>query len=129
MIEPNAAPAENESMEGIFEKNLRHLSTVEVEMEESKGVASSGKFKIDIMDGLGDEELEEPQDLNDDEKLIKQNIKKNNFESIFGIEGEESKVSSDLRKSRDFFAKKSSSKLRTSIASKFFLRKDTESES
>ena len=87
-------------------------------MEENK---CSGKFKIDLLDNLEDDEFDEPQDLDEDEKIIKQNFKKNKFESIFGIEGDESAVSSNLRKSRDFFSKKSSSKLRSSIASKFFL--------
>lgn len=94
-------------------------------MEENK---ASGKYKIDLLDNMDEDELDEPQDLDEDEKIIKQNIKKNKFESIFGIEGEESAVSAGLRKSRDFFSKKSSSRLRSSIAGKFLIKRETESE-
>jgi isopenicillin N synthase-like dioxygenase len=106
-------------MENIFEQNLKDLKSLEVD-------SNSGKHKIDLLD-VEDEE-EEPQDLDEDEKIIKLNIKKNNFESIFGIEGQESAVSAGLRKSRDFFSKQSSSKLRTSIAGKYFFKRETESE-
>ena len=44
-------------MENIFEQNLRHLSTVEVEMEENK---ASGKYKIDLLDNMDEDELDEP---------------------------------------------------------------------
>jgi hypothetical protein len=47
----------NESMENIFEQNLRHLSTVEVEMQENK---ASGKYKIDLLDNMDEDELDEP---------------------------------------------------------------------
>ena len=127
--EPSSAQAPNmanESMENIFEQNLRQLSTVEVEMEERK--EASGKHKIDLLDNMDEDDQEEPQDLDEDEKIIKQNIKKNRFESIFGIEGEESAVSAGLRKSRDNFSKKSSARLRSSIAGKFLIKRETESE-
>ena len=55
-------------MENIFEQNLRQLSTVEVEMEENK---ASGKYKIDLLDNMDEDELDEPQDLDEDEKIIK----------------------------------------------------------
>ena len=54
-------------------------------------------------------------------------MRNSKFESIFGIEGEESAVSAGLRKSRDFFSKKSSSKIRSSIAGKFLFKRETES--
>ena len=44
-------------MENIFEQNLRQLSTVEVEMQESK---ASGKYKIDLLDNNDEDELDEP---------------------------------------------------------------------
>jgi len=47
-------------------------------------------------------------------------MKLNKFESIYGLEGEESVLSSNLRKSKDWFSKKSTNKIRSSIASKFF---------
>ena len=53
----------NESMENIFEQNLRQLSTVEVYI--------SGKYKIDLFDNLNEDDIEEPQDLDEDEKIIK----------------------------------------------------------
>jgi hypothetical protein len=84
----------DESMENIFEQNFRQHSSVEVELEENK---ASGKYKIDLLDNLDDDDFDEPQDLDEDEKIIKQNFKKNKFESIFGIEGEESAISSNLR--------------------------------
>lgn len=59
--EPRASQAQanlqNESMENIFEQNLRQLSTVEVEMQESK---ASGKYKIDLLDNNDEDELDEP---------------------------------------------------------------------
>ena len=47
---------------------------------------------------------------------------------MFGLEGEESQMSSNLRKSRDWFSKKSSQGIRKSIAQKFFMQRDTESQ-
>ena len=44
----------NESMENIFEQNLRQLSTVEVEMEERK--EASGKHKIDLLDNMDEDD-------------------------------------------------------------------------
>jgi hypothetical protein len=40
---------------------------------------------------------------------------------MFGIEGEESAISFNLRKSKDWYSKKSKNGVRSSIASKFFL--------
>ena len=37
-------------------------------MSDNKG---SGKFKIDLLDNMGDDEFDEPQDLDEDEKIIK----------------------------------------------------------
>jgi len=39
-------------------------------------------------------------------------LKQHDFGNVFGIGGNESDVSSDLRKSRDFFSKRSNTKLR-----------------
>ena len=55
-------------MENIFEQNLRHLSTVEVEMRESR---ASGKIQIDLLDNADEDDQDEPQDLDEDEKIIK----------------------------------------------------------
>lgn len=44
---------------------------------------------------------------------------------MFGLEGDESAVSSNLRKSRDWFSKKSSSRIRSSIAGQYMLRRET----
>ena len=55
--EPSSAQAPNmanESMENIFEQNLRQLSTVEVEMEERK--EASGKHKIDLLDNMDEDD-------------------------------------------------------------------------
>ena len=68
IAQPSALNLANESMENIFAQNLRHLSTVEVEMEENK---ASGKYKIDLLDNMDEDELDEPQDLDEDEKIIK----------------------------------------------------------
>ena len=78
------------------------------------------EYKIDLLDG--DDEEAEGDDSGADEDLRKarQTLKSNKFENVFGIEGNESTVSSNLRKSREWFSKKSASRLRTSIAGKFF---------
>ena len=55
------------------------------------------------------------------------NIRSNQFEQVYGFGGNESNISSDLRRSRDWFSKKSGGKARQSIAGKFRMRKDTES--
>ena len=49
------------------------------------------------------------------------------FENLYGMVGEESVLSSNLRKSRVDISKKSMSGLRKSVTSKFFLRADSES--
>ena len=67
--------------------------------------------------------------MDDDEKKIKQSIKRSNFESVFGIEGDEGDISSHLRRSKAFSSKQSNSAIRRSIAGKFFLkRSDTQAE-
>jgi hypothetical protein len=45
--------------------------------------------------------------VDEQEKKINQNIRESQFINIFGFEGEESQISSNLRKSRDFMSKKS----------------------
>ena len=91
---------------------------------------STGKYKIDLLDG-NDEEDQQDLSLNnddgedEDEKKIKANINLSKFENVFGIEGDESQQSANLRKSRDWFSKKSNSRIRTSIAGKFFQNKDS----
>lgn len=46
--------------------------------------------------------------MNDEqENKINQNIRESQFINIFGFEGDESQISSNLRKSRDFMSKKS----------------------
>ena len=47
---------------------------------------------------------------------------------MFGIEGDESVLSHNLRKSREVFSKKSKNGVRSSIAGKFFMNKDSESQ-
>lgn len=54
------------------------------------------------------------------------NLKSNQFERVYGIGSNESNISADLRRSRDWFAKKSGSKARQSIAGKFRMRRDTD---
>lgn len=107
-------------MQNVFETNLRRFSAA-ADAQNTKADESQ-KYKIDIMDTPADDESEPNNDenLDDDEKEIKQSINRNKFESVFGIEGEESQVSSELRKSRAWFSKKSESKIRSSIAGKFF---------
>jgi hypothetical protein len=63
----------------------------------------------------------------DDLKEVKQSVKEKQFQNLFGIEGEESLLSSNLRKSKDWFSKKSKNAIRSSIASKFFMQRETES--
>ena len=74
-------------MQKVFEQNFRNFNEAE---EESKGVSGdTGRYKIDLLDGVNDEEEYGDEEMDDDEKKIKQSIKRSNFESVFGIEGDE----------------------------------------
>lgn len=64
--------------------------------------------------------------MDEDERKVRATLQNNKYDNVFGIEADESSMSSNLRKSRDWFSKQKSSKIRTSIAGKFFSRKDTE---
>ena len=106
-------------MQKIFDQNFQQLND-----EEEKNINNdTGKYKIDLLDG-NDEDGEDLTINNDDDeemKEVKHSVQQNRFENMFGLEGEESQISSNLRKSRDFFSKKSSHGIRTSIAGKFLL--------
>jgi hypothetical protein len=52
--------ADEFSMENIFEQNLRKHSSSEVELEDKEGNKASGKYKIDLLDNLEDDEFDEP---------------------------------------------------------------------
>ena len=62
--------------------------------------------------------------MDEEERQVRATFKSNKYESIFGLEGVESSVSSNLRKSRTYLSKQSLSGVRSSIASKFFSKKD-----
>ena len=55
-----------------------------------------------------------------EEKEVKNSVHLNAYNKVFGIEGEESIMSANLRQSKDWFSKKSNSRVRSSIAGKFF---------
>ena len=63
--------------------------------------------------------------MDEEEKNVQATFKTNTYESVFGVEGTESQVSSKLRQSRTFLSQRSAS-IRASIAGKFFMRKDEE---
>tara|TARA_B110000285_G_scaffold234345_1_gene310967 strand:- start:444 stop:827 length:384 start_codon:yes stop_codon:yes gene_type:complete len=103
---------------------------------------TSKKITIDLLDGCEDEEEfgqsgsqqawnndgeKDPKMLEEEEQNIIQSIRNKKFENLYGLVGEESALSSNLRKSRDSMSKKSYSGLRKSVASKFFLKTDSES--
>jgi hypothetical protein len=136
-----AANAE-EDMQQIFEQNLRRHSVAPgvpdpakqtAEEAKASGVSGgTGRCRIDLLDGGDDEDcgdlsmLNNDEQLDDEERQIKQSLTRHRFESVYGIEGDEGQVSADLRKSRDWFSKKSNSKVRSSIAGKFFQKRETE---
>jgi hypothetical protein len=141
MPEPLTTNAE-EDMQQIFEQNLRRHSVApgvpdpaKQKPEEAKasGVSDgTGRCRIDLLDGGDDDDcgdlsmLNNDEQLDDEERQIKQSLTRHRFESVYGIEGDEGQVSADLRKSRDWFSKKSNSKVRSSIAAKFFQKRETE---
>jgi hypothetical protein len=103
---------------------------------------TSKKITIDLLDGCDDEEEfgqsgtqpawnndgeKDPNTPEEDEQSIIQSIRNKKFENLYGLVGEESALSSNLRKSRDTMSKKSLSGLRKSVTSKFFLKADSES--
>lgn len=71
-------------MENLFDENFKdHLR------EEQK--ATPNKYQIDLLDG-NDEEQEDLDIKNDDddtEREVKINMKNNQFQNIYGIEGDE----------------------------------------
>jgi len=133
LIRPGAQPEgqggdADASMEQLFEHNLERVGEA---TEEVKGVPTgTGKYQIDLLDGnddedeLGDLALLNQEEMDEDEKAVKQSLEQNKFESLFGMEGDEGAVSTNLRKSRDWFSKKSNSRIRSSIASKFFHQRE-----
>jgi hypothetical protein len=122
---------EHQVMEDFFEQNLGKLQE---KQEEEKGSSNQhnnmGKYKIDLLD-CNDEEQEDLNIHNDDDdevKEVKKNAKQNNFVSMFGLEGESNSMISNLRKSRARVGSKASGGVRSSIAGKFLMKKDTESQ-
>jgi len=80
-------------MQQLFELNMRRFTKAPEDEEVKEG---TGKYKIDLLDG-NDEEDQQDLSLNnddaaldEDEKKVKQSIKLQKFENVFGIEGDES---------------------------------------
>lgn len=117
------------AMEDFFEQNLDKLRASREEAKVSSQQNNyTGKQHIDLLEG-NDEEQEDLNINNDDDdevKEVKKNAQQNNFVNIFGLEGEHNGAMSNLRKSRARGT--SSGGVRSSIAGKFFMRKDTESQ-
>lgn len=112
-------------MEDFFEQNLGKLQ----DKNEVDQINLANKFKIDLLDG-NDEEQEDLNIHNDDDdevKAVKKSAQQHNFVSLFGLEDDPSKSISYLRKSRTRLGSKASGGVRSSIAGKFLMRKDTES--
>jgi len=72
------------------------------------------------MEGNDEYEDENKEGIDAEEKEVKNSVHLNAYNKVFGIEGEESIMSANLRQSKDWFSKKSNSRVRSSIAGKFF---------
>ena len=119
-------------MENIFERNLSSIAGVgpSEEVKYAEGDANqSGRCQIDLLDGADDEDadgnLNNEDQMDEEERLVRDTFKSNAYESVFGVEGAESQVSSKLRQSRTFLSMRSLAGVRASIAGKFFSKKDT----
>lgn len=121
-------------MEDLFEQNLlRQSSPSDVPQPEiiKPPQMHGDRHRIDLLDAGEDDDidaLEEPDntaELEDSDNNIKRRLTQKKFENVFGLGLEdESQISSNMRKSREWFSKKSSHKIRTSIASKHFLKRE-----
>lgn len=119
-------------MEDLFEQNLLRQSSEVPQPEVIKPPQKhADRHRIDLLDAGEDDDidaLEEPDnmaELEDSDNNIKRRLTQKKFENVFGLGLEdESQISSNMRKSREWFSKKSSHKIRTSIASKHFLKRD-----
>lgn len=118
-------------MEDIFEQNLlRQGSELAPEIIQPPQ-KHSDRHRIDLLEAGEDDDieaLEEPDNtagLEDSDSHIKRRLTQKKFENVFGLGlDDESQLSSNMRKSREWFSKKSSHKIRTSIAGKHFLKRD-----
>ena len=118
-------------MQHMFEQNLRRFCQAP-DSEEVKGAPGegTGKYKIDLLDGNDEEDfgdlsvLDGGGDMDEDEKEVEQGLRQNKFESLFGLGGEEGVASSHLRESRDWRSKNANSRIRSSIAGKFFQQRE-----
>jgi len=127
-------------MQNIFEQNLKERGDDGIRAPMDLPLPSAAPQRIDMTEAEGEDELQllaaDNDDglfeaLNDDASVDDDKItqhRSSQFERVYGLGGNESNISSDLRRSRDWFSKKSGTKARQSIAGKFRLRKDTEGQ-
>lgn len=80
----------------------------------------------------GNEEEQEDLNINNDDddevKEVKKSAQQHNFMRMFSVEDDADSIISNLRKSRARMGSKASGGVRSSIAGKFLMRKDTESQ-
>lgn len=117
-------------MEDLFEKNLLRQSSEVPQPEVISQPKHGDRHRIDLLEAGEDDDIDALEEdntaeLEDSDKNIKRKLTSKKFENVFGLGLEdESQISSNMRKSREWFSKKSSHKIRTSIASKHFLKRE-----
>lgn len=121
----SAVDVSGASMQSLFEQNLKEMGNEAIRRDWTELQASQ---KIDLLEGDDEDDLQlanEEEGSDADERIA--NWRSSQFERVYGIGGSESNISTDLRRSRDWFQKKSGSKARQSIAGKLRMRQGTES--
>ena len=88
-------------MENLFERNLLSVADLGAaeEVKDTAGETKTGRYQIDLLDGGDDEDANTPgeEQMDEEERLVRDTCKSNAYESVFGVEGAESSVSSRLR--------------------------------